>query len=145
MSDPTLVLRNFTEVKRIDKRLHSIGDWVLPFAIPYRGLGLFMVLAIPTWLILSVVGVGLEPGTLWIWLVPPFLGAALAYTLRIQGKSLSAAMEAQVSFAVWWLAHRNDAATREYEVLCVRWVPDHPAYAAAAVADGSPTDTTGGP
>lgn len=125
---PQFVLRNYTELKRVERRLHSIGDWVLPFAIPYRGLLAFVLIAIPTWVLLSLLGVQLQLEQLWIWLSPPGLGAAAVYALRIQGKSLPAVLDAHVQHAVWWLAHRNDSRSHEYVLMCLRWVPDHPAY-----------------
>lgn len=123
-----LVLRNYTEVKRIERRLHSIGDWVLPTAVPYRALGLFVLFAIPSWLLLSAFGVPFEPATLWVWACLPGLLAAAAYTVRIQDKSLPALVETHVRFALRRMAHRNDTATKRVQLLCIRWTPTHPAY-----------------
>lgn len=125
-----LVLRNYTEVKRIEKRLHSIGDWVLPFAIPYRGLVLFVVIGVPTWLVLNLVDVPLTLDQLYLWIGIPGIGASLAYTLRIQGKSLPAVLDAQVRHSLWWLRHRNNSRPHEYMFLAVIWRADHPAYRA---------------
>lgn len=134
-----ILLRNFTETKRIDRRLYAIGDWVLPAAIPYRGLGIFIILAVPLWLIYSASGLQVEMDNLWIWLSPPILGAAMGYAVRIQGKSMTAVITANVSFGWWWLRHRNDSRTRTIRLLCVLWRPEHRAYKiqAAKAADRS--------
>ena len=132
-SSAQILLRNFTETKRIDRRLYAIGDWVLPAAIPYRGLGIFLGLAVPLWLIYSAIGLEVEMDNLWIWVSPPIIGATLGYAVRIQGKSMTAVIAANVSFALWWLRHRHDSRSRTVRLLCVVWRPDHRAYRLEAI------------
>lgn len=141
-----LLLRNFTETKRIERRLYAIGDWVLPTAVPVRGLVLFLLFAVPLWFIYSRFGLNLSMENLVWWLAPPFFAAALGYAVRIQGKSMTDVLTAQVSFAWWWLRHRGDSRTRTYQLLCVLWRTEHPGYqreaqrAAAAAHVAAHTD-----
>lgn len=122
------VLRNYTETARVERRLYSIGDWILPFAVPVRALVLFLIMGIPLWLTLQVFGVSLGGYGFWIYSGPPGLGAYLLYALRVQGKSMGAVADAHARFVWWWLLHHNDTTTKRFRLLCVAWRPTHPAY-----------------
>jgi hypothetical protein len=121
-------IRNYTVVSRIDRRLYAVGDWVLPWAIPLRGLGFFVALSIPTWLILNSLGVPFAADTLWIWVCPPAVGAAACHAVRIQNKSLAAVITAHVSYGWWWLRNLTARRSRPVQLHAVIWRPDHPAY-----------------
>lgn len=132
-------IRNFTTVSRIDRRLYSIGDTVLPFAVPFRGLAYFFLIGVPTWIVLGIAGVELSADTLVYHLSPPVIGAAFLFTLRWQGKSLGAVVTAHLSYAWWWLRNVPGHRPRTVQLAVVLWRPEHPAYAAAAAsaADGN--------
>lgn len=125
---PDLQARNYTGVSRIDRRLYALGDWVLPVALPFRGIGFFALFAPPIWIALSIAGVELTADTLAFWIGPPAVLAAFAYKLRPQGKSFLDVITAHLSFAWWWVRNASRRRARGVQLQAVLWRPTHSAY-----------------
>lgn len=119
---------NYNWMRSVDKRLHIVGDWVLPFAIPYRVIGLFVIVAVPQWTIMGFLGVSLSFATFWWYALPPAIVAAFANALKVQGKPLIGWILVNVGFWVRRPLARGRTQTRSIRLSMDYWRPRHPAY-----------------
>lgn len=124
----TLRMDNYNWMRSVDKRLHIVGDWVLPFAVPYRVIGLFVVVAVPQWTIMGLFGVPVSLETFWWYVLPPAVVAGFANALKVQGKPLVGWLLVNLRFWARRPVSRSIINTRRVIVSTDIWSPDHPAY-----------------
>lgn len=100
-------IRTFTSFWNQEKKLYSINDIALPFAIPLRTLGVLLLTGVPWWFILgAVLHVPLTNG---VWLIfyvgPPALLGWLGSRPVLEGKTL---FQFAKSHALYWMAEAKD-------------------------------------
>jgi len=81
-------LPTYTSIWTIQKRIYKLYDFRLPAPLPVGQVATFLAMAIPYALILAAAGV--PPGHSWLWLyvVPPGVGAWLTTRPVTEGKRL---------------------------------------------------------
>jgi len=95
-------VRTFTTFWNQEKKLYSINDIALPFAIPLRTLGVFVLTALPWWILMgAILHVPFDGGVaIVIYFGPPALVGWLGSRPIFEGKSL---FQFARSHLLYWL------------------------------------------
>lgn len=135
---PSTTVRNYTETRRIDRRLYQIGDIRLPFAPTFRAIGFTLVYFIIELVVYKIIGFefSTDAAVFWLWVVPPPMLALFTANIRFQGKSFNDFVIAQLRFVVYRVRHWGTAKTKKIRVVAVLWTPTHPAYRAVGAGTG---------
>jgi hypothetical protein len=100
-------IRTFTGFWNQEKKLYSINDIALPFAIPLRTLGVLLLSGIPWWILLgAILHVPITNGIILILYVgPPALLGWLGSRPILEGKTL---LQYVKSHLAYWLTESKD-------------------------------------
>lgn len=100
-------IRTFTSFWNQEKKLYSINDIALPFAIPLRTLGVLLLSGVPYWVLLgAILHVPIDNGLmLIIYVGPPALLGWLGSRPVLEGKTL---MQFLRSHALYWISEAKD-------------------------------------
>lgn len=127
-SAPSLLARNYTETRRIDRRLYQIGDMRLPFAPTFKAIGFALAFLAIELLVYRIIGFEFTADRIWYYVLPPPILAMFAANLRLQGKSFGAFLAAQLRF-MGHLGRSWGAGTAKHvRVVIVLWEPTASAY-----------------
>lgn len=91
-------IKTFTSFWNIEKKVYSIYDIQLPFAVSIRSIGVFAATGIPYWLILSMFGVPFGLSLLVVWIAPPLVFAIIGNRPMFEGKNIVDYLNSRVKF-----------------------------------------------
>lgn len=127
---PSTTVLNYTETRRIDRRLYQIGDVRIPFAPTFRAVGFCLAYFLIEIVIFKIVGFefSMSADRVWFWVLPPPILALFTANIRLQGKSFLAFFGAQARYVQYRLRYWGTAKTQRVRVVVLLWSPQHPAY-----------------
>ena len=91
-------IKTFTSFWNIEKKIYSIYDLQLPFAISIRSVGIFAATGIPYWLILSMFGLTFGLESIVIWLALPLTFAVIGNRPIFEGKNIIDYLNSRIKF-----------------------------------------------
>lgn len=91
-------IKTFTSFWNIEKKIYSIYDIQLPFAVSIRSIGIFTVTGIPYWIILSIFGVPFGLSTLVFWLAVPLILSIIGNRPMFEGKNIVDYLTSQIKY-----------------------------------------------
>ena len=91
-------IKTFTSFWNIEKKIYSIYDIQLPFAVSIRSVGIFAVTGIPYWLILSMFGVPFSLSLIVVWVAPPLVFALIGNRPIFEGKNIVDYLGSRIKF-----------------------------------------------
>lgn len=91
-------IKTFTNFWNIEKKIYSIYDIQLPFAVSIRSVGIFAATGIPYWIILSIFGVPFGLSTLVFWIAVPLILSIIGNRPIFEGKNIVDYLTSQIKF-----------------------------------------------
>lgn len=91
-------IKTFTSFWNIEKKIYSIYDIQLPFAVSIRSVGVFAATGIPYWLILSMFGVPFGLSSMIFWVAPPLVFAIIGNRPIFEGKNIVDYLSSQIKY-----------------------------------------------
>jgi hypothetical protein len=91
-------LPTYTNIWRIEKRLYKLYDFRLPMPLPVGQMMVFLAIAVPYTVLLTLVGVPFSHTLVWLYLLPPAGLAWLATRPVLEGKRLPELVLSQLRY-----------------------------------------------
>lgn len=91
-------IKTFTNFWNIEKKVYSIYDIQLPFAVSIRSIGIFAVTGVPYWIILSIFGMPFGLSTIIFWLAVPLILSIIGNRPIFEGKNIVDYLTSQIKF-----------------------------------------------
>ena len=82
----------------MEKKLYSIYEFSLPVAIPLKVIGIFLLVGVPWWLLLSVVHFPFGSPWYLAWIIPPAALAWFGSRPIFEGKTLFQYLASRIKF-----------------------------------------------
>jgi MinD-like ATPase involved in chromosome partitioning or flagellar assembly len=126
-------LPTYTNIWRIEKRLYKLYDFRLPMPLPVGQIAVFLVIAVPYILILSLLGLPFSHTLVWVYVLPPGVLAWLTTRPVLEGKRLPELVTSQVRYLLeprTWCRMSPLAEKDEIIVFCRVWRQAAPDLAA---------------
>ncbi len=130
-------LPTYTNIWRIEKRLYKLYDFRLPMPLPVGQIAVFMVIAVPYILLLSLLGLPFSHTLVWVYVLPPGVLAWLTTRPVLEGKRLPELVTSQVRYLMeprTWARMSPLAEQDEVVVICRVWRAAAPPASEPAVA-----------
>ncbi|HEY1644477.1 MAG TPA: TcpE family conjugal transfer membrane protein [Streptosporangiaceae bacterium] len=142
-------LPTYTNIWRIEKRLYKLYDFRLPMPLPVGQIAVFMVIAVPYILLLSLLGLPFSHTLVWVYVLPPGVLAWLTTRPVLEGKRLPELVTSQVRYLLeprTWARMSPLAEKDEVVVICRVWrAAAPPASEPAAVTEAAETAEAAAP
>ena len=91
-------LPTYTNIWKIEKRLYKLYDFRLPMPLPVGQLAVFVAIAVPYMLILTVAGMPFSHTWVWLYVLPPGLLAWLVTRPVLESKRLPELVLSQLRY-----------------------------------------------
>jgi TcpE family len=91
-------LPTYTNIWKIEKRLYKLYDFRLPMPLPVGQLAVFVAIAVPYMLILTMVGMPFSHTWFWLYVLPPAVLAWLVTRPVLEGKRLPELVLSQLRY-----------------------------------------------
>jgi hypothetical protein len=91
-------LPTYTNIWRIEKRLYKLYDFRLPMPLPVGQIAIFLVIAVPYVLVLTLLGLPFSHTLLWVYVLPPGVLAWLTTRPVLESKRLPELVRSQVRY-----------------------------------------------
>jgi MinD-like ATPase involved in chromosome partitioning or flagellar assembly len=130
-------LPTYTNIWRIEKRLYKLYDFRLPMPLPVGQIAVFMVIAVPYILLLSLLGLPFSHTLVWVYVLPPGVLAWLTTRPVLEGKRLPELVTSQVRYLMeprTWARMSPLAEKDEVVVICRVWRAASPPASEPAAA-----------
>jgi MinD-like ATPase involved in chromosome partitioning or flagellar assembly len=125
-------LPTYTNIWRIEKRLYKLYDFRLPMPLPVGQIAVFLVIAVPYVLVLSLLGLPFSHTLLWVYVLPPGVLAWLTTRPVLEGKRLPELVLSQVRYLLepkTWCRMAPLAEKDEIVFVCRVWRQAEPVLA----------------
>jgi len=117
-------LPTYTNIWRIEKRLYKLYDFRLPMPLPVGQIAVFLAIAVPYVLVLSLLGLPFSHTLLWVYVLPPGVLAWLTTRPVLESKRLPELVMSQVRYVLeprTWCRMAPLAEKDEVIVFCRVW------------------------
>ena len=91
-------LPTYTNIWKIEKRLYKLYDFRLPMPLPVGQLAVFVAIAVPYMLILTVAGMPFSHTWVWLYVLPPGVLAWLVTRPVLESKRLPELVLSQLRY-----------------------------------------------
>src|SRR6266702_4346644 len=91
-------LPTYTSIWRIEKRLYKLYDFRLPMPLPIGQVTVFVAIAVPYVVLLTMLGLPSNHTLIWLYILPPGLATCLVWRPRAGRPTVAAAAAAQAEF-----------------------------------------------
>lgn len=91
-------IKTFTSFWNIEKKVYSIYDIQLPFAVSIRSIGVFAVTGVPYWIILNIFGMPFGLQTIIVWLAIPLALSVIGNKPIFEGKNIVDYLSSRIKF-----------------------------------------------
>ena len=91
-------LPTYTNIWKIEKRLYKLYDFRLPMPLPVGQVAVFLAIAVPYMLILTVAGMPFSHTWVWLYVLPPGVLAWLVTRPVLEGKRLPELVLSQLRY-----------------------------------------------
>jgi MinD-like ATPase involved in chromosome partitioning or flagellar assembly len=91
-------LPTYTSIWRIEKRLYKLYDFRLPMPLPIGRLTIFVVIAVPYVVLLTLVGVPFNHTLVWMYILPPGAATWLVSRPVLESKRLPELVRSQLRY-----------------------------------------------
>jgi TcpE family len=140
-------LPTYTNIWKIEKRLYKLYDFRLPMPLPVGQLAVFVAIAVPYMLILTVAGMPFSHTWVWLYVLPPGVLAWLVTRPVLESKRLPELVLSQLRYLSeprTWCRMTPLAEKDEIAVVARVWhrtgtaTPSVPAWRAAGATNSAP-------
>ena len=134
-------LPTYTNIWRIEKRLYKLYDFRLPMPLPVGQIAVFLAIAVPYVLVLSLLGLPFSHTLLWVYVLPPGVLAWLTTRPVLEGKRLPELVLSQLRYVLeprTWCRMAPLAEKDEIIVVCRVWRKAEPETDIAVAATRVP-------
>lgn len=117
-------LPTYTNIWRIEKRLYKLYDFRLPMPLPVGQIAVFLLIAVPYVLVLTVLGLPFSHTLLWVYVLPPGVLAWLTTRPVLESKRLPELVISQVRYLLQprtWCRMAPLAEKDDIIVVCRVW------------------------
>ena len=142
-------LPTYTNIWKIEKRLYKLYDFRLPMPLPVGQVAVFVAIAVPYMLILTMAGMPFSHTWFWLYVLPPGVLAWLVTRPVLESKRLPELVLSQLRYLSeprTWCRMAPLAEKDEITVVATVWrrtansAPLAPASRAAGITEPAPTD-----
>jgi TcpE family len=91
-------LPTYTSIWRIEKRLYKLYDFRLPMPLPIGQVTVFVAIAVPYVVLLTMVGVPFNHTLIWLYILPPGATTWLVTRPVLEGKRLPELVRSQLRY-----------------------------------------------
>jgi MinD-like ATPase involved in chromosome partitioning or flagellar assembly len=91
-------LPTYTSIWRIEKRLYKLYDFRLPMPLPIGQLTIFVAIAVPYVVLLTLVGVPFNHTLVWLYILPPGAATWLVTRPVLESKRLPELVKSQLRY-----------------------------------------------
>jgi MinD-like ATPase involved in chromosome partitioning or flagellar assembly len=91
-------LPTYTSIWRIEKRLYKLYDFRLPMPLPIGQVAVFVAIAVPYVVLLTLVGVPFNHTLIWLYILPPGATTWLVTRPVLEGKRLPELVKSQLRY-----------------------------------------------
>lgn len=91
-------LPTYTSIWRIEKRLYKLYDFRLPMPLPIGQVTVFVAIAVPYVVLLTLVGVPFNHTLIWLYILPPGAATWLVTRPVLEGKRLPELVKSQLRY-----------------------------------------------
>jgi MinD-like ATPase involved in chromosome partitioning or flagellar assembly len=91
-------LPTYTSIWRIEKRLYKLYDFRLPMPLPIGQVTVFVAIAVPYVVLLTLVGVPFNHTLIWLYILPPGATTWLVTRPVLEGKRLPELVRSQLRY-----------------------------------------------
>ncbi len=91
-------LPTYTSIWRIEKRLYKLYDFRLPMPLPIGQVTVFVAIAVPYVVLLTVLGLPFNHTLIWLYLLPPGLATWLVTRPVLESKRLPELIKSQLRY-----------------------------------------------
>jgi MinD-like ATPase involved in chromosome partitioning or flagellar assembly len=123
-------LPTYTNIWRIEKRLYKLYDFRLPMPLPVGQIAVFLAIAVPYVVVLTLFGLPFNHTLVWVYVLPPGLLAWLTTRPVLESKRLPELVRSQVRYLFesrTWCRMAPLAEKDEVIVFCRVWRQADPA------------------